>query len=95
MGCKMNKKILKFAFSLLIMTAINAQWKSETAFTLEKGRKEISLFAPFRIGLLNSTELAINKFLLIIDPIPITVFFPIITLGNTILLAGNHTFSLI
>ena len=45
----MNKKILKFAFSLLIMTAINAQWKSETAFTLEKGRKEMSLFAPFRI----------------------------------------------
>ena len=61
----MNKKILKFAFSLLLMTAINAQWKSETAFTLEKGRKEMSLFAPFRIGLQNSTELAINKFLLI------------------------------
>ena len=61
----MNKILIKFTFSFLLISVINAQWESQTAFTIEKGRKQIGLLSPFRIGLQNGSELVINKFLLI------------------------------
>ena len=60
MGCKV-KKIILFIF---IISVTNAQWEYETATVIDKGRKEVGVFSPFRIGLQNGMELSINKFIL-------------------------------
>ena len=60
----MNNKLIKFTFIFLLISIVDAQWESRTAFTIEKGRKEIGLLSPLRIGLQNGSELVINKFLL-------------------------------
>ena len=49
---------------LFIFSFISAQWGSESAFLLEKGRKEVGLFTPFRMGMENGSELSVNKFLM-------------------------------
>ncbi len=56
----------KFIQSILLLSLgwANPQWIGETAEVLSQGRKEIGLFSPFRMGLKNSTEMAVNKFLL-------------------------------
>ena len=61
MGCKV-KKIILFIF---IISVTNAQWEYETATLIDKGRKEVGVFSPFRIGLQNGMELSINKFILL------------------------------
>ena len=48
----------------MLISIVDAQWESRTAFTIEKSRKEIGLLSPLRIGLQNGSELIINKFLL-------------------------------
>ena len=60
----MNNKLIKFTFIFLLISIVDAQWESRTAFTIEKSRKEIGLLSPLRIGLQNGSELVINKFLL-------------------------------
>ena len=60
----MNNKLIKFTFIFLLISIVDAQCESRTAFTIEKGRKEIGLLSPLRIGLQNGSELVINKFLL-------------------------------
>jgi hypothetical protein len=56
------KKILSFLLILFITTQINAQnlkWADNSTHTLEKGRKEIGLFSPLKIGLKDSMELTV------------------------------------
>ena len=55
----------KIIFFLFIISVTNAQWRYETASIIDKGRKEVGLFSPFRVGLQNGMELSINKFILI------------------------------
>ena len=45
----MNNKLIKFTFIFLLISIVDAQWESRTAFTIEKGRKEIGLLSPLRI----------------------------------------------
>ena len=54
----------KIIFFLFIISATNAQWEYETATIIDKGRKEIGIFSPFRVGLQNGMELSINKFII-------------------------------
>ena len=58
--CTMKKII----FFLFIISVTNAQWEYETATIIDKGRKEIGIFSPFRVGLQNGMELSINKFII-------------------------------
>ena len=54
-------RIVSLAF---IFSIISAQWSSESAYLLEKNRKEIGLFSPFKIGMNSGSEIGVNKFLL-------------------------------
>ena len=54
----------KIIFFLFIISVTNAQWEYETATIIDKGRKEIGIFSPFRVGLQNGMELSINKFII-------------------------------
>ena len=55
---------MKIAHLLFIFSFISAQWSSESAHLLEKNRKEVGLFTPFKMGMNNGSELSINKFLM-------------------------------
>ena len=54
-------RIVSLAF---VFSIISAQWSSESAYLLEKNRKEIGLFSPFKIGMNKGVEIGVNKFLL-------------------------------
>lgn len=60
----MGSQVKKVILLILIISVIKAQWGHETATVIDKGRKEIGLFTPFKMGLQNGTELAVNKFIL-------------------------------
>ena len=55
---------MKIAQILFLFSFISAQWSSESAYLLEKNRKEFGIFTPFKMGLNNGSELSVNKFLL-------------------------------
>ena len=55
---------MKIVHLLFIFSFISAQWSSESAHLLEKNRKEVGLFTPFKMGMNNGSELSINKFLM-------------------------------
>tara|TARA_Y100000768_G_scaffold303378_1_gene237312 strand:+ start:645 stop:1403 length:759 start_codon:yes stop_codon:yes gene_type:complete len=55
---------VKIAQILFLFSFISAQWSSDSAYLLEKNRKEFGIFTPFKIGMNNGSELSINKFLL-------------------------------
>ena len=49
---------------LAIFSILSSQWSSQSAYLLEKNRKEISIFKPFKYGFENGSEISVNKFLL-------------------------------
>ena len=55
---------MKIAQILFLFSFISAQWSSDSAYLLEKNRKEFGIFTPFKMGMNNGSELSINKFLL-------------------------------
>ena len=55
---------MKIAQILFLFSFISAQWSSDSAYLLEKNRKEFGIFTPFKMGLNNGSELSVNKFLL-------------------------------
>jgi len=62
MGNQM-RKVFQF-FIIFSFGWISAQWEGESASVLASGRREVSLFTPFRMGLSNKSEISVNKFLL-------------------------------
>tara|TARA_B100001094_G_scaffold314689_1_gene353809 strand:- start:499 stop:1257 length:759 start_codon:yes stop_codon:yes gene_type:complete len=54
-------RIVSLAF---VFSIISAQWSSESAYLLEKNRREIGLFSPYKIGMNSGSEIGVNKFLL-------------------------------
>ncbi|MCF6183340.1 MAG: hypothetical protein L3J56_01720 [Bacteroidales bacterium] len=65
---------LKIFIFILIIFAINTSyaqtysWSNGSADVLEQGRKEIGVFAPFKIGLKNSSELSVHPLLFFVIP---------------------------
>ncbi len=65
---------LKIFLTVIIISSIslsNAQtvkWSNNTADVLEQGRKEIGIFAPFKTGLKNNSEIAVHPILFFIIP---------------------------
>ena len=57
------RKIVKIIL-LLSCGWSNAQWEGKSATVLPNGRHEIGLFSPFKMGLRNTSEISVNKFLL-------------------------------
>tara|TARA_B100001778_G_scaffold334670_1_gene347067 strand:+ start:339 stop:1097 length:759 start_codon:yes stop_codon:yes gene_type:complete len=55
---------MKVAPLLFLFSFISAQLSGESAYILEKNRKEVGIFTPFKMGLNNGGELSIHKFLL-------------------------------
>ncbi|GIS36239.1 MAG: hypothetical protein Ct9H90mP7_2470 [Candidatus Neomarinimicrobiota bacterium] len=55
---------MKFLPFLTIFSILSAQWSSQSAYLLEKDRKEVSIFRPFKYGMKNGSEFSVNKFLL-------------------------------
>lgn len=65
---------LKIILSLIIISTIsisNAQtlkWSDNSADVLEQGRKEVGIFAPFKMGLKNNSEIAVHPILFFVIP---------------------------
>ncbi|NOZ35872.1 MAG: hypothetical protein GXO80_11310, partial [Chlorobi bacterium] len=65
---------LKLFFIIFIISisgisrAQNLKWSNGSADVLEQGRKEIGVFAPFKIGLKNSSELSVHPLLFFVIP---------------------------
>ncbi len=55
-------------FSINISFAQSDVWSDNTANTIEKGRKEIGLFGPLKIGLRDSLEISANPIWFIVMP---------------------------
>ncbi len=51
-----------------ISRAQNLKWSNNTADVLEQGRKEMGIFSPYKRGLKNNSELAVNPVLFFIIP---------------------------
>ncbi len=92
--------ILLFTFTLKAQDSVNIKnsqkdtvllWSNNTAKTIKKGRKEIGLFAPLKIGLKDSMEISIHPiFFFIIPNIELKKYWTSFGIFD---LASKHRFS--
>lgn len=65
---------LKLFLSIIIISSISlskaqtVNWSDNSADVLEQGRKEVGIFAPFKMGLKNSGELSVHPVLFFVIP---------------------------